>query len=120
MIFTTLRIAGVPSVPLEKPKEKVLTCTDTDFTAALTITKTLIHHAALIFQQLPTETPEHTPNINPQQRLLQSLPSEFDRKKYLETAKMLNIPDKTAEKQIERYLNSNLIERITHGVYRKR
>jgi len=114
MILTTLRIADVPTVP------SVLTCNNIDFTAAMEITKTLIHHAALIFQQLPTETTEHTPNIAPQQRLLQSLPSEFDRKKYLETAKTLNIPDKTAEKQIERYLQSNLIERISHGIYKKR
>jgi hypothetical protein len=82
--------------------------------------KTLIQHAALIFQQLPTETLEHSPNVVPQQRLLQALPQEFDRKKYLEMAKTINIPDKTAEKQIERYLNANLIERIAHGVYRKR
>jgi hypothetical protein len=32
----------------------------------------------------------------------------------------LNIPDKTAEKQIERYLQNSLIERIAHGRYRKK
>jgi hypothetical protein len=98
----------------------VLICNDTDFQTALTIAKTLIHHAALIFQQLPTEKTDNTLNINPQQKLLQSLPQEFDRKKYLEIAKQLNIPDKTAEKQIERYLQTNLIERIGHGIYKKR
>jgi len=116
MILTTLRLINLN--PLDS-LNFLLVCNNTDFNTALTITKALIHHAALIFQQLPTETPEHTPNINPQQRLLQSLPQEFDRKKYLEIAKTLNIPDKTAEKQIERYLQSNLIERISHGNYRK-
>jgi hypothetical protein len=101
-------------------KNKVLICNDTDFQTALTITKTLIHHAALIFQQLPAETPDHAPTVAPQQRLLQSLPPEFDRKAYLAAAKLLNIPDKTAEKQVERYLQGNLIERISHDVYRKR
>ncbi|MDR1631675.1 MAG: DUF3987 domain-containing protein [Dysgonamonadaceae bacterium] len=115
MIFTVLRI--IPTLP---NVFKVLICSDTDFTAAMQITQTLIHHAALIFQQLPTEKPEHSPNIAPQQRLLQALPPEFDRKKYLEIAKTLNIPDKTAEKQIEKYLQSHLIERITHGNYRKK
>jgi hypothetical protein len=38
----------------------------------------------------------------------------------LAAAKLLNILDKTAEKQVERYLNAKLIERILHGVYRKR
>ncbi len=98
MILTTLRLSNVATVP------NVLICDNTDFQTALTITKTIIHHAA----------------ITPQQRLLQSLPQEFDRKKYLEVAKTLNIPDKTAEKQIERYLNSNLIERIGHGIYKRR
>jgi hypothetical protein len=51
---------------------------------------------------------------------LLALPPEFDRKAYLAAAKSLNIPDKTAEKQIERYLNSNQIERIAHGIYRKK
>lgn len=90
------------------------------FVKALTITKTLIHHAALIFQQLPAETPDHTPTVSLQQRLLQSLPKKFDSKKYLEVVKLLNILDKAAEKQIEKYLQSNHIERILHGVYRKK
>jgi len=118
MILTTLRL--LPS-PVERGRGRgVLSCNDTDFNTALSITKTLIHHAALIFQQLPAETPDHTRNTNPQQRLLQSLPQEFDRKKYLEIANQLNIPNKTAEKQVERYLQTNLIERIAHGSYRKR
>jgi hypothetical protein len=86
----------------------------------IAITKTLIHHAALIFQQLPAKTPDHTLSIAPQQILLQSLLPKFDRKAYLVAAKSLNIPDKTTEKQVERYLNANLIESISHGVYRKR
>jgi hypothetical protein len=117
MIFTTLRLL---TPPLWGGREGLLICTDTDFAAAMEITKTLIHHAAFVFQQLPTETPEHAPSIAPQQRLLQALPPEFDRKKYLEIAKSLNIPDKTAEKQIEKYLQSNLIERIAHGNYKKK
>ena len=63
--------------------------------------------------------PDHAHGINPQQRLFHALPQEFDRKKYLEIANSLNIPAKTAEKQIERYLKDNLIERIAHGIYRK-
>ena len=117
MILTTLRLSNVPSVPIVPIVP--LICTNTDFQSALSITKTLIHHAALIFKQLPAETPDHTPPTNPQQKLLQSLPQDFDRKKYLEAAKSLNIPDKTAEKQIERYLQTNLIQRIAHGIYKK-
>jgi len=120
MILTALRlINSTPFTPLDS-LNPLLLCSDLDFNAALSITKTLIHHSALIFRQLPAETPEHAPLINSQQRLFHALPQEFDRKKYLEMAKSLNIPDKTAEKQIERYLKDNLIERIAHGSYRKR
>ncbi|MDR1729106.1 MAG: DUF3987 domain-containing protein [Prevotellaceae bacterium] len=114
MILTALRLFEIRNFP------QTIICSVCDFQSAMKITDTLIHHAALIFQQLPTETPEQMPTVVPQQRLLQSLPQEFDRKKYLEVAKTLNIPNKTAEKQVERYLQNNLIERISHGVYRKR
>jgi len=114
MILTVLRTTNVPAVP------NVLICSDTDFQIAMEITYTLIQHAALIFQQLPTETPEHDITVAPQQRLLQALPQEFDRKAYLAAAKSLNTHDKTAEKQIESYLQGSLIERIAHGVYRKK
>jgi hypothetical protein len=114
MILTALRI------PQAVNNSQIMVCNESDFNAALEITKTLIHHAALIFTQLPTETPEHTPSVAPQQRLLQALPPDFDRKTYLAVAKTLQIPDKTAEKQIERYLNLHQIERVAHGNYRKK
>jgi integrase len=121
MILTTLRISEVPTVP---NVPTVLICSDTDFQTALTITQTLIHHATFIYKTLPEQTViaglTRNPQTNtPQQKLLQSLPQEFDRKKYLETAQTLNIPNKTAEKQIEKYLQTNLIERIAHGIYQK-
>ena len=117
MILSTLRL-------MSQPVPNVLICEDVDFQTALTITQTLIHHAAFIFQQLPQQPPVIaglTRNLTttPQQKLLQSLPQEFDRKKYLEIAKELNIPHKTAEKQIEKYLQTNQIQRIAHGTYQK-
>jgi len=56
----------------------------------------------------------------PKQSLFQALPPQFDRPTYLEIATQLQIPDKTAEKQIERYLSANLLERIARGIFRKR
>jgi hypothetical protein len=105
MILTSLRLYEY------RNSLQTLVCSDIDFQAALEITTTLIQHANLIFQQLPAETAEYTINIVPQQRLLQSLPQNFDRKKYLEVAKSLNIPNKTTKKQIER---------VAHGSYIKK
>ena len=125
MILTALRQMELNSPlqfsPLQHGEGSgVRICSDLDFNAALSITQTLIRHSALIFRQLPAETPDHAHSINPQQRLFHALPQEFDRRKYLEIAQSMNIPAKTAEKQIERYLKDNLIERIAHGIYRKR
>jgi predicted transcriptional regulator len=64
-----------------------------------------------------TETPKQP---NQKQQFLETLPPEFSRQDYLTIAKNLNIPDKTAQRHIEKYLQTNLIERISHGNYRKR
>ena len=137
MILTTLRL--IETAPLydtdertqysyderarttqKTPSPKDLICSDTDFSTALSISKTLIQHAAIIFQQLnPIESTEPKPNMNLQQIFLNALPQQFDRQKYLEIAKTLQIPDKTAEKQILKFLQTNLIQRFSHGNYMK-
>ena len=40
--------------------------------------------------------------------LLQSLPSQFDRAKYIEVAAQLQIPESIAKKQIARFLSAGL------------
>ena len=52
--------------------------------------------------------------------LFQALPNQFDRKKYIEVAAQLQIPESTAEKQIARFLNAGLLMRQTHGSYAKK
>jgi hypothetical protein len=99
MILTALRVYENRNCP------QTVVCTDSDFQIALNITKSLIHHAILIFQQLSVETLDHMPSITPQQRSLQTLLQEFDRKKYLDAAKTLNTPDKTADKQFAKQPN---------------
>jgi len=85
----------------------------------LELVKILIQHAARIYEALPTETA--TPKQpNPKQQFLDTLPPEFSRKDYVATAQNLNIPIKTAERHIEKYLQNDVIERISHGNYRKR
>jgi hypothetical protein len=97
----------------------LLICSDTDFNTALELVKILIQHAARIYEALPTETEKPT-QPNPKQQILEALPPEFSRQDYLTISKNLNIPDKTAQRHIEKYLQTNLIERISHGNYRKK
>ena len=93
-------------------------CSDTDFNTALELVKILIQHAARIYELLPTQT-ETPKQPNPKQQFLETLPPEFSRQDYLTIAKQLGITDKIAEKQIEKYVQNDLIKRISHGIYRK-
>ena len=113
MIMTALRIIDTGEV------SSVLVCNDSDFNTVMEIVKVLVLHAAYIFEQLPkdTTTPQQ---LNHKRQLLDALPAEFDRQTYLAVAKNLNIPDKTAEKQITRFINAGLLVRQSHGSYLKK
>ena len=112
MILTTLRI--MDNGELRSP----LVCSDTDFNIAMEIVKVLVQHAAHVFQQLPTDTSAKV-QPNQKQQFLNMLPAEFDRQTYLSVAQKLNIPAKTAEKQIARFAKTGLINHFAQNQYRK-
>jgi hypothetical protein len=112
MILTTLRI--MDNGELRSP----LVCSDTDFNIAMEIVKVLVQHAAHVFQQLPTDNATKV-QPNQKQRFLNMLPAEFDRQTYLAIAEKLNIPAKTAEKQIARFAKTGLIHHYAQNQYKK-
>ncbi len=112
MIMTALRIIDTGEVA------SVLVCSDVDFNTVMEMVKVLVLHAAFIFELLPKDTATPQP-LNHKRQLLDALPAEFDRQTYLAIAKNLNIPDKTAEKQITRFINAGLLVRQSHGSYSK-
>jgi len=113
MILTVLRL--MQSQRFTTP----LICSDTDFYTALEMVKILVQHAAKVFDALPADTVP-PPTNNPKLALLQALPQQFDRTKYIEIAKQLDIPESTADKQIARFCNAGLLTRQTHGNYAKK
>ncbi|MCL2027998.1 MAG: DUF3987 domain-containing protein [Bacteroidales bacterium] len=133
MILTTLRImeTGEIPTPVAEPPHPVaersrsarttnapLTCTNTDFQTALELVKILIQHATKIFETLPDEVkPAKQPNQK--QLFLENLPKEFSRQDYLTTAQTLNIPPKTAEKHIAKFVQNNLLNHYAHDKYKK-
>ncbi|MGB4414631.1 MAG: DUF3987 domain-containing protein [Paludibacter sp.] len=112
IILTTIRI--MDNGKLRSP----LVCSDTDFAIAMEMVKVLVQHAAHVFQQLPTDT---TAKVQPNQKqqFLNMLPAEFDRTTYLSVAQKLNIPAKTAEKQIARFAKTGLLNHYAQNQYRK-
>ena len=112
MILTTLRIMETGHVA------SPLICTDTDFNTALELVKILIQHAASVYNALPAETA--TPKqSNQKQQFLEALPPEFSRRDYLTAAQNLNIPDKTAERHIAKFVQSGLLNHFAHDKYKK-
>jgi hypothetical protein len=112
MILTTLRIMenGIVETPM--------TCENKDFNTAIEIVKTLIPHATKIFESLPVEVKTPKQN-NRKHKFLDALPSEFNRQTYLATAQTQNIPPKTAEKMITKFVQTGLIKHLARDKYSK-
>jgi hypothetical protein len=120
MILSALRIMNSPLSHGEGEGRgsTPMLCNDTDFNASLEIVKILIQHAAQVYQQLPAEIAT-TAQPNQKQLFLDALTQEFSRQDYLIVAQRLNIPDKTAEKHIAKFVQSGLINHFAHDKYKK-
>ena len=100
---------------------EVIVCDDRDFRTTLTMVKVLLKHTENVFGQLPPSDSGTPPSRNElTSQFLLTLPEEFDRKMYLEVAKSLGIPPKTADKHVTRFLNHGNILRMKHGAYKKK
>ena len=117
MILTTLRLMETKSHIAYRISQIV--CSDTDFHTALELVKILIQHAAKVFDTLPAQT-ELPKQPNQKQLFLEALPPEFSRQGYITIAKHLNIPEKTAEKHIAKFVQSGLINHFAHSKYKKK
>src|SRR5690606_22663679 len=93
-----------------------LICEERDFQAALSMVKVLVKHSSKVFSELPQE--EQKPKrLNKKEKFLYALPHTFNRQKYLEIAKTMSIPAKTAEGYITTFIKSNLIHRESQDNY---
>jgi hypothetical protein len=110
MLFTALRIMEDGDV---NPKRE---CEEVDFNNTMTIIAILIQHSSQVFNALPADTKLPT-RSNRKERFLESLPSQFSRQDYLDSATALNIPHKTAEGYITKFVKAGLIHRESNGNY---
>jgi hypothetical protein len=112
MVLTALRIMETGVV------ENPMVCLDIDFETALEMIKILVKHAAFVFQLMPVEQMQKN-HVNAKVQFLEALPDAFDRQTYLRIAETFNIPAKTAEKQIGRFISSGLLRRQKQNLYEK-
>ena len=115
MILTTLRLMD------GKAKSDVIVCDDTDFRTVLIMARVLLQHTAHVLGTLPAIDNSSASKSQPANRQLfyDMLPHKFNRATYLAIAAQLNIPPKTAEKQISRLCAHGQLTRISQGNYRK-
>ena len=95
---------------------KKLICEERDFQASLSMVKVLVKHSSKVFRELPQEEPKPT-RMNKKEKFLYALPHTFNRQKYLEVAKAMNIPAKTAEGYITAFAKSGLVHRESQDNY---
>lgn len=110
MILSALRILETGDTSTQ------IICEERDFQTALAMVKVLVKHSAKVFTELPEDV-KPSPRKNRKQKFLDALPQEFNRQKYLEVAKEMNIPDKTAEGYITEFGKSGLIHREKQDHY---
>src|SRR5690625_2555546 len=115
MLFSELRIMEMPHIQFNKngvafdgstgeiysfghqtgDTSNKLICEERDFQAVLAMIKVLVKHSSKVFDELPQEETKPT-RMNRKEKFLYALPKNFNRQKYLEVEKKLNIPAKTA------------------------
>lgn len=96
MIFSALRIMETSDTSKKLIRE------ERDFQAALSMVKVLVKHSSKVFYELPEDV-KPVQRKNRKEKYQQSLPKVFNRQKYLQVAKALCIPDKTAEGYITEF-----------------
>jgi hypothetical protein len=110
MVMSVLRIPDTGELP-----EQII-CNDQDFNSVLVMIKVLVKHSSKVFSELPEEA-KPPKRKNRKEKFLEQLPMNFNRQKYLEVAKSLTIPDKTAEGYITEFVKKELIHRESQDQY---
>lgn len=110
MILSALRILETGDTSAQ------VICEERDFQAAISMVKVLVKHSCKVFNELPED--EKPPSRkNRKQKFLEALPKNFNRQKYLEVAKSMSIPDKTAEGYITEFAKKGMIHREMQDQY---
>ena len=116
------RIAMILSVLRLKDEQLKIECSDTDYVTAERIGNKLLLHMAAAYRMIEGDKQELVPKIKPlDQRkvLFDQLPNEFAHKELVEEAKSQGVPQSTALRWNAQWIEQGLIDRTSHGQYRK-
>lgn len=117
MILTGLRL------DMTKPLPERVVCSEEDFQTILLIGHKLLMHAAMVFQMMPElkATPVGEIGGNMLQRqFFQMLPTDFTKQDAIEQAKVLGVGLKSLDRWLAKFVQTDDLQHILHGIYRKR
>lgn len=117
MILTGLRL------DMTKPLPERVVCSEEDFQTILLIGHKLLMHAAMVFQMMPelkaTPVGEIGGNML-QKQFFQMLPTDFTKQDAIEQAKVLGVGLKSLDRWLAKFVQTDDLQHISHGIYRKR
>ena len=117
MILAGLRL------DMSQPLPERVVCSEEDFQTMLLIGHKLLMHAAMVFQMMPelkaTPMGEIGGNML-QKQFFQMLPTDFTKQDAVKQAEVLGISVDTMKRWLTKYTQSNDIQRIEQGKYRKK
>jgi hypothetical protein len=116
MTLTIVRNIEKPSFDRAIPD--LLICDDIDFEIAINVVDSLLHHTAAVFSQLKGK--RHKRNHKPLKELFyEKLPAEFNRENAMEVARVMQIPEKTAESYLSQGTKDGVLNKPKHNHYIK-
>lgn len=110
MILSAMRVLE------DKQLGSLRQCEDRDFDTALTMISILVKHSSSIYYRFPPEK-RVVLRSDRKERFLERLPKEFTKQQFCSIAQELNIPQRTAENYIARFMKSGLISREMRDRY---
>ena len=124
MVLTALRFIDDSTVDIQNIPEVI--CDDRDYEIAMTMVNQLINHTSMVYSNLlrkkvvQDDSDVTTNMLFRDKQLYEKLTDNFTTKDLNAAAIELNIPEKTAEKIIGRFLvKYKVVVRIKNGFYRK-
>ena len=116
MILTGFRL------DMNEPLPERVVCSEDDFQTMLLMGHKLLLHSAMMYQMLPENkdaTPGEIGQSLIQKQFFQMLPADFTKQDAVKQAEVLGISVDTMKRWLTKYSQSNDIQRVEQGKYRK-
>lgn len=123
MVLTALRIQSTDRFQVDLRIQTGLHCSDEDYRTAEMIGNKLMLHMAAAYKMIKGVEEEAVPQVqvlDQRQMLLSLLPAEYTVQNLVTEAKSQGLSYRTATRWNEEWQGKGLVQKIRHGVYRKR